>query len=82
MSEYIIDMSNSPYKSTSGLLCADASQLREPIVRCKDCRYGHEAESGMLNCTGPLTTIWDYYNDDFNENLVEPDGFCKWGEIK
>ena len=37
MSEYIIDMGNSSYKSSSGLLCADVSQLREEIVRCKDC---------------------------------------------
>lgn len=38
MSEYIIDMGNSSYQSSSGLLCADVSQLREPIVRCRDCK--------------------------------------------
>lgn len=50
------------------------------IVRCRDCKLAFEADHGLFDCRGPLATLWDYWNDDFKENLVEPDGFCAWGE--
>jgi len=50
------------------------------VVRCRDCKHAFKTDSGLLDCTGPLTTSWDYYNDDFQINEVEPDGFCAWGE--
>ena len=52
----------------------------EEIVRCRDCKFARVTEHGLLDCSGPLTTIWDYWNDDFKENPVEPDGFCAWAE--
>lgn len=63
---------------------------REEIVRCRDCKHGHEVEwprswdipADYLDCTGKLTTTWDYYNDEPQANPVEPDGFCAWGERK
>jgi len=72
MTEFIIDMGNSSYKSSSGLLCADVSQLREEIVRCRDCKR---------------VTI-DQGDHDYREPLwcglfridVSLDGFCAWGE--
>ena len=69
MSEYIIEMGDSSYQSTSGLLCADVSQLREEIVRCRDC-------VGMVE-------TWDGYEcERFSGEYhrAEPDGFCAWGE--
>lgn len=68
MSEYIIDMSNSSYQSTSGLLCADVSQLREEIVRCRDCAYYEDYIGRCVRRYHPMA--------------VTPDGFCKWGERK
>ena len=52
MSEYIIDMANSSYKSNSGLLCANVSQLREEIVRCRNCVHYkpyRTHQHGMMN---------------------------------
>lgn len=66
MSEYVIDMGNSSYQSTSGLLCADVLQLREEIVRCRDCRFSLAHGNGC----GRNQDIYD----------AEPDGFCAWGE--
>lgn len=78
MSEYIIDMGNSSYKSSSGLLCADVSQLREEIVRCRDCKHftpkgTHKFENGKVN---------DDYCDYVRGWMLQitPDGFCAWAE--
>ena len=73
MSEYIIDMSTSSYQSSSGLLSADVSQLREEVVRCRDCRYLIEPI-----WLGEKQTFCSYMGD----TRVEYDGFCKWGELK
>lgn len=62
--------------------------ITEEIVRCRDCRHGHESvwpafleiPSDYLDCTGPLVTTWDEYHDQPKDNPVLPDGFCKWGE--
>lgn len=74
------------YGLLGGLVAIAVSELyewlrvkRNPIVRCRDCKHAFKADRGMFDCTGPLTTSWDYCNDDFKENLVEPDGFCAWG---
>lgn len=74
MSEYIIDMGNSSYKSQSGLLCADASQLREEIVRCRDCKHFCRGNNDFPH----TCNVWrakEYAR-------IEPDGYCKWGERK
>ena len=68
MGEYIIDMGNSSYQSTSGLLCADVSQLREEIVRCRDCKHYTDDEVEYRH----------YCNEWCGQ--VKPDGFCAWGE--
>ena len=52
----------------------------EEVVRCRDCKHAFEAERGLFDCIGPLTTSWDYQHDDYKENLVDPGGFCAWGE--
>lgn len=73
MSEYIIDMSNSSYQSKSGLLCSDVSQLREPIVRCRDCKRYSPKEGQILSCRFE-------YKDFTQWRSAEPDGYCAWGE--
>lgn len=82
MSEFIIECE---YDSDEGWI---PGEHREEIVRCRDCKYGHEVTwpiqlevpSDYLSCCGYLVENWDYYNDDFKDNPVPPDGFCAWAE--
>ena len=68
MSEYIIEMGNSSYRSTSGLLCADVSQLKAEVVRCRDCKHYTDDEMEYYHYCGSWC------------EQVTPDGFCAWGE--
>ena len=85
--EYVIAYSIYKYSDGSGI-AAIPIEHREPIVRCRDCKHGHEVtwpvQSGIpsdyLNCSGYLVETWDYYNDEPKDNPVPPDGFCAWGE--
>ena len=72
MSEYIIDMGHSSYKSQSGLLSADVSQLREEIVRCRDCKYLCD-DGSTWGCGWHCSCLTT--NDG-----TPPEGFCAWGE--
>ena len=82
MTEYIIECD---YDFDEGWI---PDEQREEIVRCCDCKHGHEVTwpvqseipSNYLDCSGYLVETWDYYNDDFKDNPVPPDGFCAWGE--
>ena len=58
-----------------------AVTVKEPIVRCKDCKQGIETPEG-IDCHGPLVQTWDYYNDELMSNIVQPDGFCAWAVRK
>lgn len=77
MSEYIVDF---PSNEINDLV------IHERLVRCKDCKYSdisyeHAAVTGELHCYGYLVENWDWYNDEPSDGrMVEPDGFCKWGE--
>lgn len=60
-------------------------EIRERIVRCRDCanayplsRRMRELYPGMLDCS--RFAQWDDYNDCQGFCLVEPNGFCAWGE--
>ena len=72
MSEYIIDMGRSSYKSQSGLLSADVSQLHEEIVRCRYC--AHYEPNGEPSEVYPerfwCDKLTGYFSADF---------FCAWG---
>lgn len=71
---------------TSEFICRiDGQQMRivcTKIVRCRDCKYALPSTDNpeMLDCTGRLAVEWDYYSDKPAETLVEPNGFCAWGE--
>lgn len=53
---------------------------QKPIVRCKDCANAIELVDGRFDCHGYLVEVWDYYFDEPKQNIVEPNGFCAWGE--
>ena len=45
---------------------------RERIVRCRDCKHAIMSyQDGHPRCSGPMVT---------EATLVDPDGFCAWGE--
>ena len=50
------------------LLRRENKELRERIVRCRDCKRA-EDKAGFHGC------FWCWYQ----ERRVEPDGFCAWG---
>ena len=73
MSEYIMDMGTSTYKSNDGLVYAPIEQLREEVVRCRDCKeftFGSDEYA---------TVDWCDYWGAYVESL---DGFCAWGEMR
>lgn len=45
----------------------------EQIVRCKDCVYFDKYENDEISVC---------YRFDNEQPIVEPDGFCAWGERK
>lgn len=58
------------------------NEVRERVVRCRDCQNATECEDGTLDCNGALVQTWDYWNDEPLRNPVPPDGFCAWGVRK
>lgn len=62
--------------------CEVWGEIREEIVRCKDCEHAIELESGMFDCTSNLVETWDYTLDKPKINIVPPNGFCFCGKRK
>ena len=89
MSEYIVELNNNAVSGGKFLLGTVYLDAQE-IVRCRDCKHAHSVfwhardnvPDDWLDCTGPLVTTWDYYDDVPQNNPVRPDGFCAWGEKK
>ena len=60
--------------------------VREEIVRCKDCKHS----SVSFDETRTMCRYWSMNDYDDSESshgytlypVVEPDGFCAWGERK
>ena len=48
---------------------------REEIVRCRDCKHYKPDPS-------PIDPGWPMWCEDTGRDMVEPDGFCAWGERK
>ena len=66
---------------TERIICNDnGGELREEIVRCRDCRYASAGEaviSGnwqMGNCHNPR------FRMSLHAANVRADGFCAWGK--
>lgn len=76
MSEYIYESDGEPLANARG----EVALARHKIVRCKDCTYSHK--DGTL-CM--IFTSWEPIagGDEYAEipAVVEPYGFCKWGEV-
>ena len=59
------------------IICNDnGGELREEIVRCRDCKFYKPRDGATLNCrfehpTMPNLVQW---------RIAEPDGFCAWGK--
>ena len=49
-------------------------EIRERVVRCRDCRYALEGGRSCVMFAFPLGT------GDVIASDVRPDGFCAWGE--
>lgn len=66
MSEYIY------WQDDSGLY------KREEIVRCRDCKY-HDLQT-VVYSSKPLSVCMAEWCEGSEHELVEPNGYCKWGE--
>lgn len=72
MSEYIVRMPpDMPYEIRAELNAWYVES--EPIVRCRDCVYFDKYENDEISVC---------YRFDNEQPIVEPDGFCAWGERK
>ena len=73
MTEYVVSVT----KNDRGQ--SFPTEIRERVVRCRDCEHAVEhCDTDLLNCLH--FEQWDYYYDQPGEWMVEPDGFCAWGE--
>ena len=64
MSEYIIDISHEPLS---------AWNPKGEIVRCRDCVH-------RVKDPDPIDPGWPMMCEDTGRDMLEPDGFCSWGE--
>ena len=55
--------------------CAIAIEDRQPVVRCKDCKYAKPINADYLGCS----CLVDGIDSDY-VMTVKPDSFCSWGE--
>lgn len=81
MTEYVFEIDESRADSMDSMPC----ERREEIVRCRDCKNAFRLDEGWaIDFPGKFNCIrysqWDYYDDEQGMWLVEPDGFCAWGE--
>ena len=76
--EYGTDRILPPSDKTGGAFAIEQrAYRRERIVRCRDCAWGRQHQwEGVIYC--------GMFNDptEDSEAMVEPDGFCAWGEPK
>ena len=69
-------------KFEDGSVVRYPQEIRERIVRCRDCIHGYQfcdssSYAGWIDCVH--FAEWDYYNDEPGHCPVKPDGFCAWG---
>lgn len=74
MSEYIITCD----EETALWVGNDVDAMRS-LVRCRDCKHYYETEEyhPQGNYDRRCCKYFDTYDDE-----VEPDGYCKWGELR
>lgn len=73
--EYVVDFgdyrSNRFVMLNMTLIKQNGAKLQERIVRCRDCVYFDKYENDEISVC---------YRFDNEQPIVEPDGFCAWGE--
>lgn len=74
MTEYVFRIDESHADIMGGMPC----ERREKVVRCRDCGRAYRRGGGVY-CSCFLQ--WGS-NDKPAPLLVNPDGFCAWGERK
>lgn len=84
MSEYIINL-DGELGMALAVACAGAGFAREEIVRCRDCKHVHHCPDWQPDKRFKPKDIWICEAEwcmgfEGDHPLVEPDGFCKWGE--
>lgn len=55
-------------------------EIRERIVRCRDCIHANPYNGEWLDCSH--FSEWDYYADVPGHCPVRPDDFCSYGETE
>ena len=59
-------------KFENGRVVRYPQEIRERVVRCRDCKYAITSyRDGLPRCSGPLV---------MEATLVSPDDFCAWGK--
>lgn len=73
MSEYIVELTDENHNR----LMAECDGIHEEVVRCRDCRNGHQTPVRGFRC-------WHWMELDGNGDPVPvevaPDGFCSQGK--
>ena len=62
-------------------------EKREEIVRCRDCKHAHHDPAWQPDRRFKPVDLWSCHAEwcegfEGDHPVVEPDGFCKWGERK
>lgn len=77
MEEYICEMTDDypdvPYGDDE---YSGTVERRERIVRCLDCEHAECYESGLAG----LFILCSHFESEGCKAMVEPSGFCAWGE--
>lgn len=56
-----------------GMTCKEVCEFMSNIVRCRDCKY-------YIEDTDPIDPGWPMMCADSGRDMLEPYGFCAWGE--
>lgn len=63
----------------SGEVRRSPQEIRERVVRCRDCVYLEQGPEGLFGCRKFLVAS-DYRADIPPSFCPHPNGFCAWGE--
>ena len=79
MAEYVVDLNGVETKEVvtddDRFMALWGLPVRERIVRCRDCKYYSDHEWILAT---DVSDVCHFFGDGVK---VEPDGFCKWGEL-
>ena len=77
--EYVVDFgdyrSNQFVRLSMALIEQNGAKLGERVVRCRDCIY-------YAQDPDPIDPGWPMMCERTGDDMVEPYGFCAWGERK